>query len=120
MRTRIALDLDGNGVLTDLGPQGSGQDGVVLLGVASLEKTSPWEWLRAYDTNQDGQLDAEDYGFPQLQIWIDSDQDLVPRGREIQSASKLGVKRILIPREGKTSQWQSRLGGTHLAGLIEY
>lgn len=122
MRDRVALDLDQNRRFTDLGPRGSGEDGVLVLGVASLEETSPWEWLRAYDTNRDRKIDAEDYGFARMRVWIDADRDLIPRSRELHSPGQLGVRRIHLPHEpgGERGHWESQDGSTHLAGITEY
>lgn len=122
MRPRISLDLDQNRRITDLGPTGSGNDGVLVLGVASLEEDSPWDWVRAYDTNLDSRLDHQDYGFESLQIWIDANRDLIPRRDEMHSPSSLGIQRIVIPEVPGEDQshWESVDGGTHLAGLTEY
>lgn len=121
MRPRIVLDLDGNHQLTDLGPLGSGQDGVLVLGFASTEEDSPWEWLRAYDTNRDDRLDAADYDFSRLQIWIDANRDMVPRASEMHRPWQLGIQRIELPATpGAAGSYWSRDGAMHLAGIQDY
>jgi hypothetical protein len=120
-RDRVVLDLDRDEDIHDLGPLGSGKDGVALLGFATLDAKSPWEWFQSADLNRDGVLDESDGGIHQVRIWIDADKDLVPKANEIRAALELGVHKLILPHRGTdVGSWEDAEGRVYRAGIRAY
>lgn len=120
-RDRVVLDLDRNEDIQDLGPLGTGQDAVAMLGFASLDSKSPWDWFKSADLDRDGILDARDGGIHQVRLWIDQDKDLVPRATEIHAAVELGVHKLILPHRGtEVGSWEDREGRVYRAGIRAY
>lgn len=121
-RPHIALDLDGNDRLDDLGSRGSGKDGVLVMGTVALDDTSLWDILRGYDTDQDGTVDPDDPAYDQLKVWIDLDGDAVLEAEELTSLAEAGVEEITLPADTLTPSTEILvLGGEpRLAGIEVY
>lgn len=120
-RDRVVLDLDRDEDIEDLGPLGSGKDGVAMLGFAALGSKSPWEWFQSADLNRDGILDEVDGGIHQIRIWIDADKDLVPRAAEIHAAADVGVHKLILPHRGTdVGSWEDAEGRVYRAGIRAY
>lgn len=58
--------------------------------------TSDLQGLQGWDTNGDGQLDAQDDGWGKLQVWIDANQDGVVEAGEVQTLAQAGVTAISL------------------------
>lgn len=120
-RDRVVLDLDRDEDIEDLGPLGTGKDGIAMLGFASLEAKSPWEWFQSADLDQDGVLDAKDGGIHQVRIWVDEDKDLVPQAGEIHAAIEVGVHALILPHRGTdVGSWEDSEGRVYRAGIQAY
>ena len=120
-RDRVVLDLDRDEDIHDVGPLGSGKDGVAMLGFATFGAKSPWEWFESADLNKDGVLDEDDGGIHQVRIWIDADKDLVPKASEIRAALDAGVHKLILPHRGTdVGSWEDGEGRVYRAGIRAY
>lgn len=57
------------------------------------------EGLSAFDTNEDGYLDAGDARYAEFQVWQDRNQDGVSQTDELQSLAASGIRAIGLTRE---------------------
>jgi Ca2+-binding RTX toxin-like protein len=82
----LALDRNGNGTIDDIGE-------ISFVGDAE-GALSDLEGLRAFDTDGDNFLDADDARFGEFRIWQDANHDGVSQASELKSLSELGVTHI--------------------------
>ena len=78
----LAVDRNGNGAIDDISE---------LFGSATQ---SGFDVLRAFDTNNDGKVNAQDSGFGTLKIWRDLDGDGISDAGELQSVTQAGITSI--------------------------
>ena len=76
----LVRDINGDGLIT------SGAE----LGFQDQEGITDFDRLRAFDTNQDGVIDALDAIFEELSVWIDANQNGVTDAGELQSFENAG------------------------------
>jgi hypothetical protein len=82
----LALDRNGNGTIDDIGE-------ISFVGDAE-GALSDLEGLRAFDTDGDNFLDADDARFGEFRVWRDANHDGVSQADEMKSLSELGVTHI--------------------------
>lgn len=82
----LALDRNGNGTI----------DGISEISFVSdlANALTDLEGLRAYDTNENGLLDAGDQRFSEFLVWQDSNQDGVSNAGELKSLTEAGIVQI--------------------------
>ncbi|MCI5061175.1 MAG: type I secretion C-terminal target domain-containing protein, partial [Alphaproteobacteria bacterium] len=80
----LVLDKDGNGMITDRSELFGNTD----------EFTDGFDNLSSYDSNDDGQITAEDDIWGDLQVWKDIDQDGVSDEGELLTLDQIGVVSI--------------------------
>ena len=82
----LALDRNGDGKITT---------GAEISFVGDLEgAVSDLEGLRAFDSNENGFLDAGDARFDEFKVWQDSNQDGVSQADELHGLSELGFQAL--------------------------
>lgn len=119
-QARIMVDLDGDGSVAGVGTEGSGRDGIVLVGTAEVDARDPWEAAKAYDLNEDGRLDARDPSFRTLQIWVDKNRDSLPQGDEIRPFEAHALTALVLPQAGNTCAVLGKGGEKSLAAVGWY
>lgn len=91
----LAIDRDGDGLVQDLSE------------ISFLEDvdgaTTDLEGLRAFDTNHDNWLSADDEKFGSFMIWQDSNEDGASDYEEMYSLDEIGIKRIGLIYDNQTS-----------------
>ncbi|NJO32016.1 MAG: hypothetical protein HC869_01655 [Rhodospirillales bacterium] len=102
----LAVDRNGNGRIDDISE---------LFGSATQ---SGYDALKAFDTNRDGKVNAQDSGFGTLRIWRDLDGDGVSDAGELQSLSQAGITSIGVT--GTTAN--TNVGGNRIVktGTVEF
>jgi hypothetical protein len=126
-QSAIELDANNDGALDRIGWV-SPDDGMLALdrnGDGSIEAvseisfvqdlegaTTDLEGLRAYDSNNDGWLDAADARFGDFQIWVDSDYDAISNENELMSLSEAGLERLSLTSMAGTGSAPSALANT--------
>lgn len=93
----LAIDLNGNGLIDD-GSEISFQpdlDGAV----------SDLEGLRAYDSNEDGFINADDLHFEDFRIWQDVNQDGVSDLGELKTLNEAGIAAINLTLTPTGQTW---------------
>ncbi|QDQ26260.1 hypothetical protein FNU76_07740 [Chitinimonas arctica] len=93
------LASDDGWLVRDVNKNGSIDNGRELFGDATRlandeAARDSFEAVRALDSNQNGQLDAGDTAWRELQIWRDLDQNGVSSNKELFSLEQLGVTEI--------------------------
>jgi Ca2+-binding RTX toxin-like protein len=82
----LALDRNGNGTIDDIGE---------ISFVGDTEGAlSDLEGLRAFDTDGDNFVDADDARFGEFRVWRDANHDGVSQANELKSLSELGITHI--------------------------
>jgi Ca2+-binding RTX toxin-like protein len=82
----LALDRNGNGTIDDIGE---------ISFVGDIEGAlSDLEGLRAFDTDGDNFVDADDARFGEFRVWRDANHDGVSQANELKSLSELGITHI--------------------------
>lgn len=110
----VTFDMDGDGVRDTTGWVGS-DDGLLSLDrnangvIDDIKEVSfvndaagaitDLEGLRAFDTNDDGFLDAQDERFDEFRIWRDANQDGVSQADELKSLDELGITHLGLTLE---------------------
>ncbi len=121
-RPRVVLDLDKNDEISDLGPIGTGKDGILVVGMASLDQVSPWETARGYDLDRNGRIDSRDATFAQMRVWIDLDKDLVMQSKELKTLPEVGIASLVFPPDERTlhGAYENAKGAVYMAGVEQY
>jgi len=96
----LALDRDGNGAI-DSGAELFGNHTPLPGGGVAA---NGYEALRAFDSNGDGVIDANDPVWSQLLLWIDANHDGVSQPDELQPISESGITAIEL-----AYHWTGRL-----------
>jgi len=87
----LALDRNGDGQITS---------GAEISFVGDLQgAVSDLEGLRAFDSNENGFLDAGDARFGEFRVWQDKNQDGVSQADELHSLSDLGFKALNLTQQ---------------------
>jgi len=97
----LALDRDGDGEIRD----GSELFGNFTPQVSFEETKNGFIALRALDTNQDGQVSAEDDSYSSLRLWQDLDHDGRSQPRELLTLESVGITGISVVY--LTTDWKS-------------
>ena len=102
----LAVDRNGNGRIDDI---------TELFGSATQ---SGYDALKAFDTNNDGKVNAQDSGFGTLRIWRDLDGDGVSDAGELQSLSQAGITSIGV----NGTNASTNVGGNRIVktGTVEF
>ncbi|MDQ8757648.1 cadherin domain-containing protein [Sphingosinicella sp. LHD-64] len=79
----LALDRNGDGIVTDMSETSFISD--------VPGSVSDMEGLRAFDTNENGLLDADDEAFASFMVWQDLNQDGISQTSEIRSLSQASI-----------------------------
>jgi Ca2+-binding RTX toxin-like protein len=82
----LALDRNGDGIVTDMGETSFISD--------VPGSVSDMEGLRAFDTNENGLLDADDEAFASFMVWQDLNQDGISQTGEIRTLAQSGIAYI--------------------------
>jgi Bacterial Ig domain len=86
----LALDRDGDGMVTDAGEISFIQD---LPGAKS-----DLEGLAAFDSDKDGEFDRDDTRFGEFQVWRDVNQDGISQAEELSTLADFGIEAISLAR----------------------
>jgi Ca2+-binding RTX toxin-like protein len=86
----LALDRNGDGTI-------SGRSEISFVGDVP-NATSDLEGLAAFDSNQNGSLDAADARFAEFRVWQDLNQDGVSQANELRSLADAGIDAIGLTR----------------------
>jgi hypothetical protein len=94
----LFLDRDGNGTVSGIGELSfiDDTDGAM----------SDLEGLRAFDSNEDGLLSAEDTRFDAFRLWQDRNGDSIAQGCEILGLSEAGVRSIDLAANATNGAWE--------------
>lgn len=94
----LALDRNGDGIVTDVGEISFAQD--VSGAVSDLEG------LRAFDTDSDGFIDADDERFEDFRVWRDLNQDGISQTEELQTLTQAGIAfvNLMLNLTGDTAE----------------
>ena len=107
----LALDKDGNGTIDVFSD---------ISFVEDLEGAqTDLEGLRAYDTNQNGWLDAGDAEFGRFQIWKDINYSATVEDGELSSLEQIGIRRIHLTSRPDTGYQHTRLSN-RVFGLADF
>jgi hypothetical protein len=98
----LAVDRNGNGTIDDISE---------LFGSATQ---SGFDALKAFDTNNDGKVNAQDSGFGTLKIWRDLDGDGVSDAGELQSLTQAGISSISVTGTNASAN----IGGNQVVGVV--
>ena len=105
----LAFDRDSDGQITD-------QSEIAFIGYEE-GAASDLEGLRAFDTNDDGYLDAGDDQWSQFGVWIDANQDGISDVGEFQSLDQHGIERVSLTSD---SQQQELSDGSQILGTTHF
>ncbi len=105
----LAIDLDGNGIIDDAnelfgygetfssaGGSAAGAGLVEGPGGLDIRYDSGFDKLSAYDSNDDGVVDAGDVSFSLLRVWRDLNQDGTSQANELFTLDEAGVAAISL------------------------
>lgn len=106
----LALDRNNNGTIDNIAEISFVSDAEGAL--------SDLEGLRAYDSDQDGYLDADDTDYGRFLIWRDANQDGVSQADELKSLADWGITAVNLSLT-LTGQ-QPGQGGNVIFGTTEY
>ena len=103
----LAIDLNGNGLI---------DNGSELFGSASALKdggsaSDGFQALAQYDSNRDGQVDAQDAAFGQLRVWVDRNANGRTDAGELLNLAQAGVASIGVAAVAGSSTEQGNLLG---------
>jgi hypothetical protein len=97
----LVIDKNGNGLIDNIGEMFGNpiQDGreSIQTGAATVDGFTA---LAALDGNGDGQIDAQDAQFAQLQVWQDLNQNGVTDAGELKTLTELGIVSINVQPPG--------------------
>ena len=93
----LAIDLNGNGII---------DDGTEISFQSNLEgAVSDLEGLRAYDSNGDSLIDANDAHFTDFRVWRDVNQDGVSDPGELKTLDEAGIAAINLTLNPTGQTW---------------
>ena len=111
----LAIDLGADGAF---GGDGKiDQTNEIQFGNWSADAQTDLEGLRlAFDSNNDGVLDAQDEHFSDFVVWQDLNQDGVSDEGELKSLQEAGISSISLESDGQKEE----LGGNLVAGFAKF
>jgi len=105
----LAIDLDGDGVIT----HGAEVFGNYTIKEGGTKATDGYDAMAQYDTNGDNVLDGSDEKFSQLKLWNDTNQNGKNDAGELSTLSEKGISAIHLSRtEGTTFTQITEAGNT--------
>jgi hypothetical protein len=96
----LVMDLNGDGQITS-GAELFGDRTVLTDGSLALDG---WAALRDLDSNFDGQINAQDQRFSELQVWVDANSDAITDVGELHSLLDMGVVSINLAFDNEAIQ----------------
>ena len=112
--SHVAMDVNGDGLLDHTAWAGA-QDGVLVwdkLGDGKVHDSSQYAFAQyggntdlqglaaGFDTNHDGQFNAQDAKFGEFKVWQDANQNGVSDAGEVRSLAELGLTAIDLTSDG--------------------